>query len=294
MDLTNNNNNNATATTTTTTTTVKTPEGEIETPTQIQKVKPFPLSNGVLKRKNTLHHQHHQHHHPVVVIYKECLKNHAASLGTHAVDGCGEFLPSPSSNPADPTSLKCAACGCHPSAPHMLLALSAGFTGEKNPNPTSAPLVANSNGRKRFRTKFTPDQKVKMLEFSESVGWKMQKRDEDLVNNFCNEIGIEKGVLKVWMHNNKNTFGKKSDQHTSGEDNNNNLSHNNGNSTNNNVNGFCIVSRNNSHNNTNSEFHHHHHHGQSNSDNKKDIQGIIHQLHTSDSVVATNGSSSSS
>ncbi|KAF3619940.1 zinc-finger homeodomain protein 9 [Capsicum chacoense] len=362
MDLTNNNNNNATATTTTTTTTVKTPEGEIETPTQIQKVKPFPLSNGVLKRKNTLHHQHHQHHHPVVVIYKECLKNHAASLGTHAVDGCGEFLPSPSSNPADPTSLKCAACGCHrnfhrrepeepvvvppppiatavleyqphhrhhpppppplplplpprggdhsspnspspppissayypASAPHMLLALSAGFTGEKNPNPTSAPLVANSNGRKRFRTKFTPDQKVKMLEFSESVGWKMQKRDEDLVNNFCNEIGIEKGVLKVWMHNNKNTFGKKSDQHTSGEDNNNNLSHNNGNSTNNNVNGFCIVSRNNSHNNTNSEFHHHHHHGQSNSDNKKDIQGIIHQLHTSDSVVATNGSSSSS
>ncbi|MCD7452331.1 Zinc-finger homeodomain protein 9 [Datura stramonium] len=100
----------------------------------------------------------------------------------------------------------------------MLLALSAGFSGDKNLNPTSAP-IANSNGRKRFRTKFTPDQKVKMLEFSERVGWKMQKRDEDLVSNFCNEIGVEKGVLKVWMHNNKNTFGKKSDQHAAVDDN---------------------------------------------------------------------------
>lgn len=167
----------------------------------------------------------------------------------------------------------------------MLLALSAGFSGDKNPNPTSAP-VANSNGRKRFRTKFTSDQKVKMLEFAERVGWKMQKRDEDLVSNFCNEIGVEKGVLKVWMHNNKNTFGKKlSDQHNAGDDD--NHLHLNGNSTNN-VNGFCIVSRNNNHNSTDSEFQHHHH--ESNSDNKKDT---IHHLHTSDIVVATNGSSSS-
>lgn len=82
MDLT----NNTTITTTTTTTIVKTPEAEIETPTQIQKLKPFPFSNGILKRKNPLNH-----HHPVVVIYRECLKNHAASLGGHAVDGCGEF-----------------------------------------------------------------------------------------------------------------------------------------------------------------------------------------------------------
>lgn len=166
----------------------------------------------------------------------------------------------------------------------MLLALSAGFSGEKNQNPTSAPL-ANSNGRKRFRTKFTPDQKVKMLEFAERVGWKMQKRDEDLVSNLCNEIGIEKGVLKVWMHNNKNTFGKKSDQPTSGSGDGNNH-HQNGNT--NSVNGFCIVSRNNNHNNTDSEFHQQH---ESNGDNKK---GIIHHFHTSDSVVATNGSSSSS
>uniref|UniRef100_A0A5K1AQY7 ZF-HD dimerization-type domain-containing protein n=1 Tax=Nymphaea colorata TaxID=210225 RepID=A0A5K1AQY7_9MAGN len=40
-------------------------------------------------------------------VYRECLKNHAASIGGHAVDGCCEFMASS----ADP--LKCAACGCH-------------------------------------------------------------------------------------------------------------------------------------------------------------------------------------
>lgn len=48
-----------------------------------------------------------------------------------------------------------------------------------------------------------------MQEFAERVGWKMQKRDEDLVMEFCNEVGVDRGVLKVWMHNNKNTFAKK-------------------------------------------------------------------------------------
>ncbi|KAJ8760874.1 hypothetical protein K2173_021912 [Erythroxylum novogranatense] len=47
-------------------------------------------------------------HHQMVVSYKECLKNHAATLGGLALDGCGEFMPA-----FEPTSLKCAACGCH-------------------------------------------------------------------------------------------------------------------------------------------------------------------------------------
>lgn len=48
-----------------------------------------------------------------------------------------------------------------------------------------------------------------MHQFADRVGWKMQKRDEELVMEFCNEIGVERGILKVWMHNNKNTFAKK-------------------------------------------------------------------------------------
>ncbi|XP_022957280.1 zinc-finger homeodomain protein 9-like [Cucurbita moschata] len=50
----------------------------------------------------------------MVVSYRDCLKNHAATVvGGHALDGCGEFMPSITSTPTDPTSLNCAACGCH-------------------------------------------------------------------------------------------------------------------------------------------------------------------------------------
>uniref|UniRef100_A0A0D3GB83 ZF-HD dimerization-type domain-containing protein n=1 Tax=Oryza barthii TaxID=65489 RepID=A0A0D3GB83_9ORYZ len=44
------------------------------------------------------------------VRYHECLRNHAAAMGGHVVDGCGEFMPMPG-DAAD--ALKCAACGCH-------------------------------------------------------------------------------------------------------------------------------------------------------------------------------------
>ncbi|RAL46836.1 hypothetical protein DM860_005115 [Cuscuta australis] len=266
--------------------TVKTPEAETETTpaaTRIYPAKPLSYSsNGVLKRLNNPLRRRPGDgaHYAVVVHYRECLKNHAAALGGHAVDGCGEFMTSPAANPADPTSLKCAACGCHrnfhrreipddalsppesvpaieyqpyhrhhpppppqdshssppsspspppisssyyPSAPHVLLALSTGITGPPhladNNNNTATPTSAadhqssmpesNPSGRKRFRTKFTQDQKDKMAEFAEKVGWKIQKRDEDLINNFCSDIGVERVVFKVWMHNNKNISGKK-------------------------------------------------------------------------------------
>ncbi|XP_051140199.1 zinc-finger homeodomain protein 9-like [Andrographis paniculata] len=246
---------------------VKTPEAESETPTRIQ---PPPLTNGAFKRL--------QINHPVVVTYKECLKNHAAAIGGHAVDGCGEFMPAPNSNPAEPTTLKCAACGCHrnfhrrepdepppppiplplplplppssavpaleyqphhrhhplppprraaspnnspspppisssyyPSAPHMLLALSHGLSSlpsDCNITTSAAAPVNSSGHRKRYRTKFTQNQKDRMQEFAEKIGWKMQKAEEDATVDFLSEIGVDKGVFKVWMHNNKNA-GKK-------------------------------------------------------------------------------------
>ncbi|KAK4751344.1 hypothetical protein SAY87_004826 [Trapa incisa] len=236
------------------------PEHEPDTPTRIQPGKPvMPFSNGVLKR--------HRQSTPAteVVTYRECLKNHAASIGGHALDGCGEFMPSPSATTSDPTSLKCAACGCHrnfhrrdpdnklhpplipppPSimpaieyhphhrhhpppprspnsaspppisssyAPHMLLALSSGLpSAHDNPPPPhpTAMISPGSSSRKRFRTKFSQTQKERMLEFAERVGWKIQKRDEDLIQEFCSEVGVERTVLKVWMHNNKNTLAKR-------------------------------------------------------------------------------------
>ncbi|KAK1308862.1 Transcription factor HB29 [Acorus calamus] len=225
-------------------------------------------------------------------LYRECLKNHAASLGGHALDGCGEFMPSPSAVPSDPSSLKCAACGCHRnfhrryddlhhhhlllpppvlhrppspvidddddddppapasgggdhyhSAPQMLLALSNSAAASGDPAAAMIP------SRKRFRTKFSQEQKEKMHEISERVGWRLQKRDEAAVEAMCREIGVERGVFKVWMHNNKHAFVKRTDQingsgfgvgldgaHVSAiaANNNNNISSNNNSSSNNN------------------------------------------------------------
>ncbi|XP_047313410.1 zinc-finger homeodomain protein 9-like [Impatiens glandulifera] len=244
---------------------------------ETQTIKPSSFTNGVLKRLQPVILQPHRTHPnspPTQVSYKECLKNHAANLGGHAVDGCGEFMPSPTADPGNPTSLKCAACGCHrnfhrrdpedpipsppptstghhvieyqphhrhhpppppprggvggghlspnsaspppisssyyPSAPHMLLALSSGLSAPPDiNNPSPGVGGSNSGSRKRFRTKFTQDQKDKMLEFADKVGWKMQKRDEEMISEFCSDMGLEKTVFKVWMHNNKSTFGKK-------------------------------------------------------------------------------------
>ncbi|KAL1327739.1 zinc-finger homeodomain protein 9 [Arachis hypogaea] len=294
-------------------------------PTNTNTLKSLSLTNG------THNNNHHRHQSTTrlpppsmaVISYKECLKNHAASIGGHALDGCGEFMPSSSTNPTDPRSLKCAACGCHrnfhrrdppepsstttptflncfyspstgtttapppappqplphrgmsqstspsqssspsqspspmsspssppplshvppppppsapgsyhSSAPHMLLALGTAYSAVPsdhehqqlhrnsfNNSNNFSPVVLNANSggsnsnsskNKRYRTKFSQEQKEKMYRFSEKLGWRMNnKGDDSLVQEFCNDIGVPRGVFKVWMHNNKNTFNKK-------------------------------------------------------------------------------------
>lgn len=44
-----------------------------------------------------------------------------------------------------------------------------------------------------------------MHEFSEKIGWKLKKGEERLVEEFCKEIGVDRNVFKVWMHNNKHS-----------------------------------------------------------------------------------------
>nr|ABY61029.1 zinc finger-homeodomain protein 1 [Asparagus officinalis] len=206
---------------------------------------------------------HHHHHHPppppptedhhhqaivpkkpaAVVKYRECLKNHAASIGGNATDGCGEFMPSGEEGTLE--ALKCSACGCHrnfhrketegdpfggnPSCdcrrnfigghghkgvliprptPHSMImplgAASAMQTSESDEMMPRPPLM-----KKRFRTKFSAEQKEKMLAFAERAGWKLQKQEEGVVQRFCQEIGVKRRVLKVWMHNNKHNLAKK-------------------------------------------------------------------------------------
>ncbi|XP_071693556.1 zinc-finger homeodomain protein 2-like [Rutidosis leptorrhynchoides] len=78
-----------------------------------------------------------------------------------------------------------------------------------NPSSSGGGGGGVGGSKKRFRTKFTPDQKDRMLAFSETLGWRIQKQDEGAVQQFCAETGIKRHVLKVWMHNNKHTIGKK-------------------------------------------------------------------------------------
>lgn len=202
--------------------------------------------------------------------YRECQKNHAVGIGGHAVDGCGEFMPSGDEGSLD--ALICAACTCHrnfhrkdpeagqpflhphhhshgnnqqlqqhqtqlspfyragsthpagylhhvaptppPQAMHQRpLALPSISRDEDDvSNPSSSGGGGGGGGgssRKRFRTRFTQEQKDKMLEFAVRVGWRIQKQDEAAVEHFCGEIGVRRQVLKVWMHNNKHTLGKK-------------------------------------------------------------------------------------
>lgn len=189
-----------------------------------------------------------------MVRYRECLKNHAASMGGTATDGCGEFMPSGEEGTIE--ALTCSACHCHrnfhrkeiegdPSiydyfhqgphfgrmgrkvllshhkvvptlggppmgvGPHgqMMLSYNVGPMGSDSDEDRAVPH--QQTAKKRFRTKFTQEQKEKMLGFAERVGWKIQKQEESVVQQFCQEIGVKRRVLKVWMHNNKHNLAKK-------------------------------------------------------------------------------------
>ncbi|KAL5752658.1 hypothetical protein ACOSQ2_023165 [Xanthoceras sorbifolium] len=210
----------------------------------------------------------------LIIRYRECLRNHAASMGGHVVDGCGEFMPAGEEGTQE--ALKCAACDCHrnfhrketdgansyyykkfhhrqlvapppPPPPFNYqqhnCRLSLGLSNSTSiaAAPVVAPLMmafgggggaeaesssddlnmfhSNAGGqsssvlqhrqqqpkysKKRFRTKFNQEQKEKMMELAEKINWRIQKQDEEEVQEFCAQVGIKRQVFKVWMHNNK-------------------------------------------------------------------------------------------
>ncbi|KAK1300573.1 ZF-HD homeobox protein [Acorus calamus] len=147
------------------------------------------------------------------IRYRECMRNHAASIGGHAYDGCGEFM----SGDGDDSPFKCAVCGCHrnfhrKAAPAPLMMpmplmyhqhLHRRERSEETPPATPTEMMSR---RKRYRTRFTAEQKEKMQAFGERVGWRIQKHDDVALEQFCVEVGVKRHVLKVWMHNNKNNY----------------------------------------------------------------------------------------
>lgn len=114
-----------------------------------------------------------------VYVYKECVRNHAANLGSYATDGCGEFT----SDHSSPASLHCAACSCHRNFHRKLTYATScaqvaanlvdyGGDGEGR----QGVVESDRGGKKRFRTKFTAEQKEMMMKFAEKLGWKLQRR----------------------------------------------------------------------------------------------------------------------
>uniref|UniRef100_A0A803QMF0 Uncharacterized protein n=1 Tax=Cannabis sativa TaxID=3483 RepID=A0A803QMF0_CANSA len=98
----------------------------------------------------------------------------------------------------------------------MLLALSTGLSGPGGAQENAGVvgggggmITPNSNSsRKGSELSSVKNRKRRCTNsLSELVG--RCRRDEDIVMEFCNDVGVDKGVLKVWMHNNKNTLGKK-------------------------------------------------------------------------------------
>ncbi|KAJ9172780.1 hypothetical protein P3X46_015988 [Hevea brasiliensis] len=75
-------------------------------------------------------------------------------------------------------------------------------------NLQGARSMQPSSLKKRLRTKFSQEQKDKMMEFAERLGWKIQKQDEQDVQQFCSRVGLKRKVFKVWMHNNKQSMKK--------------------------------------------------------------------------------------
>ncbi|KAD4586217.1 hypothetical protein E3N88_23818 [Mikania micrantha] len=158
--------------------------------------------------------------------YGECTKNHASAINLKAFDGCLEFMPAGDVGTLE--ALMCAACSCHrnfhrkepimqiePAAfqqhdiPrrwefHMTPSQPSGSRNSLDPGFSGA--VGSS--KRRVRTKFTREQKDRMLAFAQRVGWRVNKEHERDVQRFCEEIRIDKIIFKVWMRNNKHTLGK--------------------------------------------------------------------------------------
>ncbi|KAF8090374.1 hypothetical protein N665_0478s0033 [Sinapis alba] len=161
--------------------------------------------------------------------YKECLKNHVVSTGGHVVDGCCEFMPGGEEGTLG--AIKCAACGCHRSFHRKEVyerinstqeLISPAFyrsgslykamiqpRGVYHPNQNTNENGLRMRKKKRIRTKINEEQKEKMKEFAERLGWRMLKKDEEEIDKFCRLVNLRRQVFKVWVHNNKQAMKRR-------------------------------------------------------------------------------------
>ncbi|CAH8387925.1 unnamed protein product [Eruca vesicaria subsp. sativa] len=162
-----------------------------------------------------------------VFLYNECLKNQAVSFGGYALDGCASQTLHPLSvmhvchrnfhrrDPSNVVSHHTTSTPLQPVASTQHLVLSLSSSGFSRPSDQEKGKITVDREKKRKRTKFTAKQKLMMRGFAERAGWKINGCDDKCVREFCNEVGIKRGVLKVWIQNNKNFANVKNSDTTS-------------------------------------------------------------------------------
>ncbi|XP_057457700.1 zinc-finger homeodomain protein 9-like [Lotus japonicus] len=127
------------------------------------------------------------------VVYKECKRNHSASLNRVSYDGCQEFLKAGvESNTKD--AMLCVVCGCHQNF-HVQVRLN----GETNPKKEMMSVPP----KRKKRTVFTPISKNRMKEFAERIGWKLTTGKKEEIDHLCLEIGISLKTFSVWLNNHR-------------------------------------------------------------------------------------------
>ncbi|KAF6143909.1 hypothetical protein GIB67_001703 [Kingdonia uniflora] len=156
-------------------------------------------------------HDHHQpsfdyyqyHHHHKMGGRKVLVGHHHKMLGSEAL-GLGY-----------PTATGTYISSRAPQPHQMIMSYNLGGSIPSESDEQEGVTRVPQMMKKRFRTKFTPEQKEKMFVFAEKSGWRIQKQEESVLQSFCQEIGVKRRVLKVWMHNNKHNLAKKNSTTTS-------------------------------------------------------------------------------
>ncbi|CAH8382340.1 unnamed protein product [Eruca vesicaria subsp. sativa] len=166
-------------------------------------------------------------------LYRECMRNHAAKLGSYAVDGCREY-----SQPA--TGDLCAACGCHRSYHRRIEVQSscqvtrarlpftslrrvkqlarlkwkaAAAEGREEQEEEEVDTEETSTDEKmtvqrRRKSKFTAEQREAMRDYAAKLGWTLKDKRavSEEISVFCDRIGVTRYLFKTWVNNNKKFY----------------------------------------------------------------------------------------
>ncbi|CAN6235040.1 unnamed protein product [Urochloa humidicola] len=150
----------------------------------------------------------HYHHQAALQAFLPSVPAHHLALPYHAVPNAAAAAPwlarSGSETPPRADDFGLGGLGIGAGAGGMVLGGGGGGGG------SGSGVGSGSYGRKRFRTKFTAEQKEQMREFAERQGWRIQRNDDGALERFCAQIGVKRQVLKVWMHNHKNQLASNS------------------------------------------------------------------------------------